>query len=98
MVIWRRLAGRTIAMSEPCLATTLLNEPIPHYPKLAYLNLSLENRYSRNCRARYERFDGHHILFLGEWRSGTRNFYGLSAKPFDANVAYTFHKYWTAAG
>ena len=38
--------------------------------------------------------DAHHILFLGgaQWDSN----FSVFGKPFDTNVAYTFHKYWTA--
>src|SRR6266481_3835973 len=59
IAIWRRLA--THYRDEPAvLGYDLLNEPIPHFPRLASLNSS------------------------------------VFGKPFDANVAYTFHKYWTA--
>jgi hypothetical protein len=90
--IWRRLA--THYRDEPAvLGYDLLNEPIPHFPKLAALNPSLEPLYKK-LSAEIRKVDGHHILFLGgaQWDSN----FSVFGKPFDANVAYTFHKYWTA--
>lgn len=90
--IWRRLA--THYRDDPAvLGYDLLNEPIPHYPYLAYLNPSLEPLY-KTLSAEIRKVDAHHILFLGgaQWDSN----FSVFGKPFDANVAYTFHKYWTA--
>ena len=92
MAIWRRLA--THYRDEPAvLGYDLLNEPIPHYPKLAQLNPSLEPLYQK-LSGEIRKVDAHHILFLGgaQWDSN----FSVFGKPFDANVAYTFHKYWTA--
>ena len=92
MAIWRRLA--THYRDEPAvLGYDLLNEPIPHFPKLAPLNPALEPLYKK-LSAEIRKVDAHHILFLGgaQWDSN----FSVFAKPFDANVAYTFHKYWTA--
>src|SRR5713101_5528065 len=92
VVIWRRLA--THYRDEPAvLGYDLLNEPIPHFPKLAALNSSLEPVYKK-VAAEIRRVDAHHILFLGgaQWDSN----FAVFGKPFDANVAYTLHKYWTA--
>jgi endoglucanase len=92
IAIWRRLA--THYRDEPVvLGYDLLNEPIPHFPKLAPLNSSLEPVYKK-VAAEIRKVDAHHILFLGgaQWDSN----FSVFGKPFDANVAYTFHKYWTA--
>ena len=92
VAIWRRLA--THYGNEPAvLGYDLLNEPIPHFPKLAPLNSSLEPVYKK-VAAEIRKVDTHHILFLGgaQWDSN----FSVFGKPFDANVAYTFHKYWTA--
>jgi hypothetical protein len=92
VAIWRRLAAHY--RDEPAvLGYDLLNEPIPHYPKLAHLNSSLEPLYKK-VSAEMRKVDTHHILFLGgaQWDSN----FSVFGKPFDANVAYTFHKYWTA--
>jgi endoglucanase len=92
VVIWRRLAAHY--RDEPVvLGYDLLNEPIPHYPKLAPLNSALEPLY-RKLSGEMRKVDGHHILFLGgaQWDSN----FSVFGKPFDANLAYTFHKYWTA--
>ena len=90
--IWRRLAKHY--RDEPTvLGYDLLNEPIPHFPKLAPLNSSLEPVYKK-LTAEIRKVDTHHILFLGgaQWDSN----FSVFGKPFDPNVAYTFHKYWTA--
>ena len=75
------------------LGYDLLNEPIPHFPKLIPLNSLLEPLY-KELSAEIRKIDAHHILFLGgaQWDSN----FSVFGKPFDANVAYTFHKYWTA--
>ena len=92
VAIWRRLAAHY--RDEPAvLGYDLLNEPIPHFPKLAPLNPLLEPVYKK-VSAEIRKVDAHHILFLGgaQWDSN----FSIFGKPFDANVAYTFHKYWTA--
>jgi Cellulase (glycosyl hydrolase family 5) len=92
IAIWRRLA--THYRDEPLvLGYDLLNEPIPHFPKLQSLNPSLEPLYKK-LSGEIRKVDAHHILFLGgaQWDGN----FSLFGKPFDANVAYTFHKYWTA--
>jgi endoglucanase len=92
IAIWRRLA--THYRDDPAvLGYDLLNEPIPHYPRLAYLNPSLEPLYKK-LTGEIRKVDAHHILFLGgaQWDSN----FSVFGKPFDANTAYTFHKYWTA--
>jgi aryl-phospho-beta-D-glucosidase BglC (GH1 family) len=92
VAIWRRLA--THYRDEPAvLGYDLLNEPIPHFPKLAPLNPLLEPVYKK-VAGEIRKIDAHHILFLGgaQWDSN----FSVFGKPFDANVAYTFHKYWTA--
>ena len=92
IAIWRRLAARyhdetTVAGYD------LLNEPIPHYPQLRPLNPLLEPLYKR-LSEEIRKVDAHHIFFLGgaQWDSN----FSVFGKPFDSNVAYTFHKYWTA--
>jgi endoglucanase len=90
--IWRRLAKHY--RDEPTvLGYDLLNEPIPHFPKLAPLNSLLEPLY-KELTAEIRKIDAHHIFILGgaQWDSN----FSVFGKPFDSNVAYTFHKYWTA--
>lgn len=90
--IWRRLA--THYRDEPTvLGYDLLNEPIPDFPKLAPLNPLLEPVYKK-LASEIRKVDAHHILFLGgaQWDSN----FSVFGKPFDPNLAYTFHKYWTA--
>ena len=90
--IWRRLAAHY--RDDPVvLGYDLLNEPIPHFPELLPLNPSLEPLY-KNLSTEIRKVDAHHILFLGgaQWDGN----FSVFGKPFDANVVYTFHKYWTA--
>jgi endoglucanase len=91
MAVWRRLA--TPYRDEPMvLGYDLLNEPIPHFPKLAPLNSSLEPVYKK-LTGEIRKVDTHHILLLGGAKWDTN--FSVFGKPFDANVAYTFHKYWS---
>ena len=90
--IWRRIA--THYRDEPTvLGYDLLNEPIPHFEQIRFLNPYLEPLYKRLC-AEIRKVDTHHIFFLGgaQWDGN----FAVFGKPFDSNVAYTFHKYWTA--
>ncbi len=92
LAFWRRLA--THYRDEPAvLGYDLLNEPIPHFPRLRPLNSILEPLYKK-LSAEVRKVDAHHILFLGgaQWDGN----FSVFGKPFDPNVAYTFHKYWTA--
>lgn len=91
--IWRRIAKR-YSNDSTVLGYDLLNEPIPTFPKLAPLNPLLEPLYKK-LAAEIRKGDRHHILFLGgaQWDSN----FDVFGKPFDTNVVYTFHKYWTAS-
>ena len=91
--IWRRIA--THYRDEPTvLGYDLLNEPIPHFEQIRFLNPYLEPLYKR-LSAEIRKVDTHHIFFLGgaQWDGN----FAVFGKPFDSNIAYTFHKYWTAA-
>src|SRR5438105_12879051 len=92
MSCWGRLAAH-YCDELVVLGDDLLNEPIPHFPKLAPLNSLLEPLYKK-LSGEIRKVDAHHILFLGgaQWDSN----FSVFGKPFDSNVAYTFHKYWTA--
>ena len=92
IAIWRRLATH-YRDEATVLGYDLLNEPIPHFPRLAPLNPLLEPLYKKLSRE-IRKVDAHHILFLGgaQWHTN----FSVFDKPFDANTAYTFHKYWTA--
>jgi len=90
--IWRRIAAHY--SREPIvLGYDLLNEPIPHYPQLRRFDGDLEPLY-RMIATAVRQVDGNHVLILGgaQWDSNFKVF----GKPFDKNVMYTFHKYWTA--
>ncbi|MFP5235872.1 MAG: glycoside hydrolase family 5 protein [Acidobacteriota bacterium] len=92
IAVWRRIARRYA--NEPIvLGYDLLNEPIPHFPQLQRYNKDLEPLYRRIAGA-IRQVDTHHVLILGgaQWDSNFKVF----GPPFDKNVMYTFHKYWTA--
>src|SRR5438874_10746827 len=87
MAIWRRLATH-YRDEATVLGYDLLNEPIPHFPRLAPLNPLLEPLYKKLSRE-IRKVDAHHIVFLGcaQWHNNLSVF----DKPLDANTAYTFH-------
>ena len=92
IALWRRIAAHY--SKEPAvLGYDLLNEPIPHFPALQRYNRDLEPLYRRISKA-IRQVDSNHVLILGgaQWDSNFKVF----GPPFDANVLYTFHKYWTA--
>jgi Cellulase (glycosyl hydrolase family 5) len=92
IAIWRRIATR-YKNEQIVLGYDLLNEPIPHFPQLQQFNKDLEPFYRRLAEA-IRQVDRNHVLILGgaQWDSNFKVF----GPPFDSNVMYTFHKYWTA--
>jgi endoglucanase len=92
LAVWRRIA-KHYANEPIILGYDLLNEPIPHFPQLQQYNKDLEPLYKRLAAAVRE-VDANHMLILGgaQWDSNFKVF----GPPFDKNVMYTFHKYWTA--
>ena len=90
--IWRRIAAH-YSKETIVLGYDLLNEPIPNYPLLQRFNGDLEPLY-RRISAAIREVDRNHVLILGgaQWDSNFKVF----GPPFDKNVMYTFHKYWTA--
>jgi len=90
--VWKRIARRY--SKEPMvLGYDLLNEPIPHFPRLRQYNDKLEPIYKRITSAIRE-VDPNHIIILGgaQWDSNFKVF----GKPFDPQLIYQFHKYWSA--
>jgi endoglucanase len=87
--IWRTLAA--VYKNEPVIGGyDLLNEPV------------LPNGYSNGVlRAFYIRLvneirpiDANHLIFIeGNWYATDFN---LLTPPFDSNMAYSFHKYWSS--
>ena len=90
--IWKRIAAH-YKNESIIIGYDLLNEPIAHYFNKEQLNPLLEPVYKQITKAIRE-VDKNHILFLGgaQWDSNFQPF----GQPFDAKLAYTFHKYWTA--
>ena len=90
--LWMRIAAHY--RNEPIiLGYDLLNEPIPPFPELQRYNSILEPLYKMMAEI-IRGVDRNHILILGgaQWDSNFKVF----GPPFDKNVVYTFHKYWTA--
>ncbi|MGZ4814501.1 MAG: glycoside hydrolase family 5 protein, partial [Terriglobales bacterium] len=91
VAIWQRIAKHY--SNEPTvIGYDLLNEPIPPFTGLEPLTASLEPLYKK-LTAEIRKVDANHILFLGgaNWDGN----FAVFGKPFDSNVVYTFHKYWT---
>ena len=88
--VWKRIAAH-YRDSETVLGYDLLNEPIPHFPELQKYNSKLEPLY-RRIVAGIREVDTNHIVILGGARWDTN--FSVFGPPFDANVMYTFHKYW----
>ncbi len=90
--IWKQIAAHY--KNEPIImGYDLLNEPIPPFFDTAFLNPKLEPLYKKITEAIRSQ-DKRHMIFLGgaQWDSN----FDVFGKPFDDNVVYTFHKYWTA--
>lgn len=89
--VWQKLATR-YRNESTVLGYDLLNEPIPHFEGYDRFNPQLEPLYKRLVTA-IRAIDPHHIIFLGgaQWNSNFKIF----GAPFDKNLVYTFHKYWT---
>lgn len=90
--IWKQIAAH-YANEPTVMGYDLLNEPIPHFYDTAFFNPLLEPIYKR-ITAAIRSVDKKHIVFLGgaQWDSN----FDVFGKPFDNNLVYTFHKYWTA--
>jgi endoglucanase len=90
--IWKRLAAH-YRDETAILGYDLLNEPIPHFPQLQKYNDRLELLYKRISYA-IRAVDTNHVIILGgaQWDGNFKVF----GAPFDRNVMYSFHKYWTA--
>jgi len=89
--IWTRIANHY--KNEPIImGYDLLNEPIAHYFNKEELNPYLEPLYKAITKG-IRTVDKNHIVILGgaQWDSNLK----LFQKPFDPEIVYTFHKYWT---
>jgi len=92
VAIWKRIAEH-YRDNPAVLGYDLLNEPIPHFPVLQKYNSLLEPIYKR-ITAAIRTVDTNHLIILGgaQWDSN----FAVFGAPFDSNLMYTFHKYWTA--
>ncbi|MBA4196617.1 MAG: glycosyl hydrolase family 5 [Chitinophaga sp.] len=91
--IWMSIAEH-YKNNATVLGYDLFNEPIPHFMDTAKLNPLLEPLLKK-IKAAIRTKDKNHIIFLegAQWASNFNAF----GKPFDNNLVYQFHKYWTAA-
>jgi len=89
--IWMRIAEH-YQDNTIVIGYDLLNEPIAHYFDTERLNPKLEPLYKRIVEA-IRSVDENHMIFLGgaQWNSN----FDVFGPPFDDNLVYTFHKYWT---
>jgi aryl-phospho-beta-D-glucosidase BglC (GH1 family) len=92
VAVWKRIAGH-YRDNPSVLGYDLLNEPIPEFPALQKYNSKLEPIY-KVLTAAIRTVDKNHVIILGgaQWDSN----FAIFGVPFDANLMYTFHKYWTA--
>ncbi len=87
--LWVEIAKRY--KDEPIiLAYGLINEPLPE--KFSQFNDQLEPLYKRTTAAIRE-VDPYHIISLegANWSTD----FSVFGEPFDENLIYQFHKYWT---
>jgi hypothetical protein len=89
--IWKRIAEH-YKDNPTILGYDLLNEPIPHFPQLRQYNAALEPLYKR-ITAGVRAVDSNHVIILGGAQWDTN--FSIFGPPFDKNVMYTFHKYWS---
>ncbi len=90
--LWKRIARR-YKNETAILGYDLLNEPLPHFPQMRQFDAKLEPLYKR-ITAAIRTEDDHHAIILGgaKW-DGDFTVFG---QPFDKNVIYQLHTYWTA--
>lgn len=89
--IWKQIAGR-YCNETIILGYDLLNEPIAHFFDQDKLNPLLEPLYQRIVNA-IRQIDKNHLIFPegAQWASR----FNIFSKPFDNQLMYSFHKYWT---
>jgi hypothetical protein len=89
--LWKRIAHR-YRNETAVMGYDLLNEPLPHYPQMRQFDAMLEPLYKR-ITAAIRTEDKHHAVILGgaKW-DGDFTVFG---QPFDSNVIYQLHVYWT---
>ena len=90
IALWQKLAAR-YRDETAVLGYDLLNEPISPYSDEAYLDPRLEPFY-RDIAAAIRGVDKRHVLFLAGAQWSTN--FAVFGRPFDANVVYTYHKFW----
>ena len=94
IALWREIARRY--RDDPAiLGYELLNEPISTYNDEDLLNPRLEPFYQEVVAA-IRAVDPHHIIILAgaQWDQNFRVF----GPPFASNLAYVYHKFWSATG
>jgi len=92
VAVWKRIAAH-YCNNPTVLGYDLLNEPIPQFPALQKYNSQLERLY-KQITASIRTVDTNHLIILGGAQWDTN--FAVFGAPFDPNLMYTFHKYWTA--
>jgi Endoglucanase len=89
--LWKEIANR-YKNEKYVLGYDLLNEPIAPYFDTEKLNTMLEPLYIKITDA-IRTVDKNHIVILGgaQWNQN----FNIFGKPFDPNLVYTFHVYWS---
>lgn len=90
--LWKSLAHH-YRDSRTVIGYDLLNEPLPHYTAGQQFNSRLEPLYKR-ITAAIRSEDPHHMVILegANWDTD----FSVFGPPFDPNLVYEFHVYWTA--
>ncbi len=91
VAIWHKITER-YKDEQIIIGYDLLNEPIATYFDSTKFNPLLEPLYKLIVKSIREA-DKNHIIFLGgaQWDSN----FSMFGKPFDKNLVYTFHRYWS---
>lgn len=92
IALWRAIAARY--RDEPAvLGHDILNEPISPYSDTDYLNPRLEDFY-KEIVAAIRTVDPMRpiILAAAQWSTN----FAVFGRPFAANLAYTYHKFWAS--
>lgn len=90
--LWRAIAER-YANEPAVMGYDLLNEPIAPHHDTKYLEPRLEP-YLKRLTAAVRSVAPHQVIFIEGSRWGTT--WHALGKPFDDNLAYTYHSYWAS--
>ncbi len=88
---WKRIAHH-YRKETAVMGYDLLNEPLPHYPVMRQFDAKLEPLYKRATEAIRTEDKGHAVILGGaKWDTD----FSVFGPPFDKNLIYQLHTYWT---